>query len=62
MAKRRKKRTRKKKDSSSNFFKKSLREATHPVPAEKVEGVGKKYDRKEGKEQLKEEIDRSRNG
>ena len=53
---------RKKKDSSSNFFKKSLRGATHPVPTEKVEGGGGKYDRKEAKEQLKEEIDRSRNG
>ena len=61
MAKRRKKRTRKK-DSSSSFFKKSLRVATHPVPTEKVEGGGEKYDRKEAKEQLKEDIDCSKNG
>tara|TARA_Y100000590_G_scaffold75685_3_gene83587 strand:+ start:17544 stop:17732 length:189 start_codon:yes stop_codon:yes gene_type:complete len=62
MAKRQKKRARNKKGSSSSSFKKSLKQATHPVPAEKIEGTGKKYDRKESKEQLKEEIDHSRNG
>jgi len=61
MAKKRKKRGRKKKDAFSSSFKKSLRQATHPVPAEKVEGTGQKYDRNEAKEQLKEEINRSRN-
>ncbi len=61
MAKKRKK-GKGKKGASSGSFKKSLRQSTHPVPAEKVEGGGKKYDRKEEKEKLKEEIDRSGNG
>ena len=39
-------------------LKKTLRQITHPIPSEKVEDSEAKYNRRRGKKETEEEIDR----